>query len=528
MAEHNGGSLKADHLCVLVHGLWGKPGHMGSIAAALRDEFSEDRLHLLVAESNSGYFTYDGIETGGERVCIEIENALAAVEARGGHIARISVIGYSLGGLVARYAVGLLHAKGVLDKLECMNFTAFASPFLGARSPLRGFTNTFFNVMGARTLSMSGRQLFGIDKFRDTGRPLLAVLADPDSVFMAGLARFRRRTLYANIVNDRTAVHYTTAVSRTDPYGACLAEGGDLEDLPLNFVPGYGDVVLDPDTPISALPASASSASLSSSLSSSSSSSGLPAGTKVGSSKGPMSVEKALRVFMAKPWSKEARTALLDVAPIFVFVCLLPVGVTVYLIHAVYQSFKSSRRRQLHEGGLAGIDYETFRVLPLWMKGLRGAVEDAYTNINGAHDPEFLTDEDTAALDDTGSSESDESGSIAQAHAAESNQGGSNGYQQTTTTAQQQQQQEQRQEKPAHGSHDAQDADHPHGKILALSPEQFAMIDALDALGWRKYPVWIHNVRHSHAAIIVRHESPRFDEGKLVLRHFVKEEFLIA
>lgn len=53
-----------------------------------------------------------------------------------------------------------------------------------------------WNVLGARTLSASGRQLFTIDKFRDTERPLLEVLADPESIFIKGLAKFERRTLY--------------------------------------------------------------------------------------------------------------------------------------------------------------------------------------------------------------------------------------------------------------------------------------------------------------------------------------------
>ena len=56
-----------------------------------------------------------------------------------------------------------------------------------------------WNVFGARTLSASGRQLFTIDRFRETGRPLLEVLADTSSIFIKGLAKFERRTLYASV-----------------------------------------------------------------------------------------------------------------------------------------------------------------------------------------------------------------------------------------------------------------------------------------------------------------------------------------
>lgn len=93
---------------------------MKAIAKALREKYSEDQLYLLSAKRNSGSFTYDGIERGGERVCLEIEEELANIRAKGGNITKLSIVGYSLGGLVARYAVGLLEMRGVLSQLEPM------------------------------------------------------------------------------------------------------------------------------------------------------------------------------------------------------------------------------------------------------------------------------------------------------------------------------------------------------------------------------------------------------------------------
>ena len=46
-------------------------------------------------------------------------------------IRRLSIVGYSLGGLVARYAIGLLFHKGYFDRLEPVNFTTFVTPHLG-------------------------------------------------------------------------------------------------------------------------------------------------------------------------------------------------------------------------------------------------------------------------------------------------------------------------------------------------------------------------------------------------------------
>lgn len=87
---------------------------------SLREKFAEDELHILVAKRNAGSFTYDGIELGGERVTREIEEKLEELAANGHIIKRISVIGYSLGGLIARYAIGLLYHKGVFQRLEPM------------------------------------------------------------------------------------------------------------------------------------------------------------------------------------------------------------------------------------------------------------------------------------------------------------------------------------------------------------------------------------------------------------------------
>src|SRR3569833_2571531 len=85
---------------------------MESIAKGLRKQFSEDKVYILVTKRNSGYHTYDGIETGGERVCLEVEEEIEAIQARGGNITKLSVVGYSMGGLVARYARGRRGAGG--------------------------------------------------------------------------------------------------------------------------------------------------------------------------------------------------------------------------------------------------------------------------------------------------------------------------------------------------------------------------------------------------------------------------------
>ncbi|CAH0018402.1 unnamed protein product [Clonostachys rhizophaga] len=438
MMDYKGGSQKAEHLCVLVHGLWGNPEHMRNIARSLRAKHDPDSLYLLLTKRNSGSFTYDGIERGGERVCAEIEEEMKAIESNGGKITKLSVVGYSLGGLVSRYAVGLLYAKGILDKVECMNFTTFASPHLGVRTPLKGWHNHIWNVLGARTLSMSGRQLFTIDDFRGTGRPLLSVLADPSSIFMSGLRKFKRRTLYNNVVNDRSAVYYTTGIHKTDPFT-------NPENIKVKYVKGYENVILDPVNPV----------------------------TPHLKPRAPLSVSSITESGMV--WLRSV-PFLLAVAVV------VPIGVVGYLLNSVVQNVRSAGRIKQHESGEGGINVEDYR-FPLLIKEIREEMEHAFETLNSSQNQEYLAsgDEDNAGM----------------------------AVEQRTRMAR-----ERRLSLPAQPT-------------LALTPAQFEMIDGLNSLGWRKYAVWIHKARHSHAVIILRMERKGFDEGRIVLKHFVDEEFLM-
>lgn len=303
-------------------------------------------------------------------------------------------------------------------------------------------------MLGARTLSTSGRQLFTIDEFRDTGKPLLEILADPNSIFIKGLARFERRTLYANIVNDRSAVFYTTGISRTDPYT-------DLTKIKLNYLKGFDNVILDPDTPIE-----------------------------------PHEIVQDL-TFSARAREFSSRLPLL-----LAFVIFIPIGVTAFLVNSGIQSYRSTRRIRLHEQGLAGIQASNYRV-PLLIEEMQGAVEGVYENLNSAQENEYLTEGSEEMDSDAGSGS-------------------------TATKA----------PKRPHSKSSLSRADDPEKSrpavpTLALAPYQFKMIRTLDEVGFRKYPVHIHKVGHSHAAIISRRDKESYNEGHIVFRHWLDEEFII-
>ncbi|CAG8949990.1 hypothetical protein HYFRA_00004322 [Hymenoscyphus fraxineus] len=428
------------HLCVLIHGFWGGPKDLQVMAQTLQNK--DPSLHILIAKSNNGNFTYDGIDIGGERICKEIEEEIGNLARDGLEVTKLSLVGYSLGGLIARYAAGLLYGKGVFERIEPVNFTTFVSPHLGVRAPLRGWQDTLWNVFGARTLLTSGWQLFMIDKFRDTNRPLLEILSDPNSVFMKGLEQFQRRTLYTNIANDRSAVYYTTSISSTDPFT-------NLDTLDLDYLPGYEDVILDPKTSFE-------------------------------------EPELATLSFSAR-LVQRIKLGLRRAPFVVAFVAYIPIGILELVLNSTLSAIQSFRRIRRYELGCGEVDAMSYRVPLLLPSSIQGAMEDVYQNVNNAQSHEYLFHSSFSNSNST---------SFSYSSVEEEEMGGS-----MTGVGM-------------------------GGKVLALTPLQFRMIEELNRLGWRKWYVHIRKARHSHAAVIARTEKPAFEEGKVVLRHWVEEEFV--
>jgi len=423
------------------------------VAHALRERYNDEQLIVLVCRRNPGSLTYDGIEVGAERVAKEIEDMLEELSRDGHKITKFSIVGYSLGGLVARYTIGLLYHKGYFEQITPVNFTTFVTPHLGVRTPLTGYSNHIWNVLGARTLSTSGRQLFLIDNFRNTGRPLLSVLADADSIFIHALACFQNRTLYTNIVNDRSAVFYTTGISKTDPFT-------HLGRVHLRYIKGYEPVILDRDCPWELVP------------------------------------EQELPTFSQRV--RDGSQTLLRRAPILLALCvLIPLATIAFLINSCIQTFRSRRRIQLHETDHDGHGFGVYRI-PYMVREMRVGLEDAFENVNSAQEQEYLPE---------GSEELSEVAppSDCSYHDVAPEKSEVDPLKRETSASER--------------SHDF--------PTLALTAAQFAMIKALDDVGFHKYPVHIHKSSHSHAAIIVRAPRAAFEEGKLVVNHWLEHEFKI-
>ncbi|XP_022135222.1 putative lipase YDR444W [Momordica charantia] len=234
-----------EHLVIMVNGLIGSAADWRYAAGQFVKKLP-DKVIVHRSECNSSRLTFDGVDTMGERLAKEV---LAVVRCRP-EVQKISFVAHSLGGLVARYAIGRLfhhiprlessgapenssaeeqkqhleqfhHAR--IAGLEPVNFITFATPHLGSRGnkqfPVlgglpfleRGASQTAHLVAGR-----SGKHLFLTDD-DDDGKPplLLRMVTDAEDLkFISALRSFKRRVAYANVNYDHMVGWRTSSIRR--------------------------------------------------------------------------------------------------------------------------------------------------------------------------------------------------------------------------------------------------------------------------------------------------------------------------
>ncbi|CAI4051391.1 hypothetical protein SKDZ_15G2100 [Saccharomyces kudriavzevii ZP591] len=210
------------HLFVLIHGLWGNYKHMESMRAMLsttlkKDKAEDDMVYFLPKE-NAMFKTFDGIEIIGYRTLIEVCEFIRDYED--GKITKISVMGYSQGGLVARFMIGkmLTEFKELFEDIEPQLFITMATPHLGVEfyNPMdityKSVLYATLRAFGSTILGKSGRELFIANSSND-----ILVKLSQDEYFEA-LSLFKWRVAFANVKNDRTVAFYTAFITNCDPF----------------------------------------------------------------------------------------------------------------------------------------------------------------------------------------------------------------------------------------------------------------------------------------------------------------------
>ncbi|EGV64696.1 hypothetical protein PSN45_005036 [Yamadazyma tenuis] len=239
------------HLVVLVHGLWGTSSHMAYVKSQIEQEAksraTKEKIVCYITGSHSGFLTHDGIDVNGKRICDEILAKTQDLTVDKDKVTKFSIVGYSLGGLISRYAVGYLYSIGFFDNIQPINFTSFCTPHVGALNPGTSWGTRIYNYISPYVLAHTGFQLFLGDRKKDK-LPLLVWMSDHRSAFFKALSSFNNLVLYANVINDKRTAWYTAAISSRDPFKSMINENASA--YVLEFVDGYAPNVVDISKPL--------------------------------------------------------------------------------------------------------------------------------------------------------------------------------------------------------------------------------------------------------------------------------------
>jgi hypothetical protein len=230
------------HLIVLVHGWMGSPLELDYLKQTLlrqaqqqqQQQQQQEEQHVVLvhaAQSNNGQ-TMDGIANGGHRLAREINEWIQSIQnqiedeattanskAEQGHKTRISlsIVGNSLGGLYARYALSEIFMfqnnpnSTTTNQVIPALFVTTATPHLGVAAP-----HTYISLPNwleytvARIIGTTGLDLFRIQHHHNPNnnasskQPQMDILQQMtvDPKFTNPLRQFQYRIAYAN-------AHYT-------------------------------------------------------------------------------------------------------------------------------------------------------------------------------------------------------------------------------------------------------------------------------------------------------------------------------
>ena len=203
------------HIVVLVHGIKGNANDWRIWVPALkRLQMPGTRLHILASKANSWWQTFEGVEACGKRLASEIvEFGLNQMGRYPAHTAvYFSIVGHSLGGLIARNALGQLYGTAFWERITPLGYYSFATPHLGARTKWARRGRYAAHLL-SKEAGTSIHELLLQDKPQ-----MIHAMSVPDSSYMIALASFRHRTLVGTSHHDFSVPFATALIRDSNPY----------------------------------------------------------------------------------------------------------------------------------------------------------------------------------------------------------------------------------------------------------------------------------------------------------------------
>uniref|UniRef100_A0A1J3GS50 DUF676 domain-containing protein n=1 Tax=Noccaea caerulescens TaxID=107243 RepID=A0A1J3GS50_NOCCA len=237
------------HLVVMVNGLIGSAQNWRFAAKQMLKKYPQDLL-VHCSKRNHSTQTFNGVDVMGERLAQEVRSVIK----RHPSLQKISFVGHSLGGLIARYAIGRLYEqelpqnsddpedkisveepKESIAGLAPVYFITSATPHLGSRGhkqvPLFSGSRTLEKLATRMSwcLGKTGKHLFLADG--DDGKPplLIRMVSDRRNLkFISALRCFKRRIAYANTSFDHLVGWSTSSIRRRSDLPKL--QGGPVND----------------------------------------------------------------------------------------------------------------------------------------------------------------------------------------------------------------------------------------------------------------------------------------------------------
>ncbi|KAI5069107.1 hypothetical protein GOP47_0015408 [Adiantum capillus-veneris] len=257
-------SPSAKHLIIMVNGIVGSANNWKFAADQFTSKYGSEVL-VHCSARNSSTLTFDGIDVMGHRLAEEVKEVVSDSP----NLTKISFVAHSLGGLIARYAIGQLFSQsetmpannteeqetsepllGTILGLQPANFVTVATPHIGLRGNWQlpflcgiAFLEKLAGWKGYCVVGRTGKHLFLADGVGSQTPLLRRMVSDcSQGFFMSGLKAFQRRVAYANSTYDhmvgwRTATfrrEYELPKLRRQPLDPKYPHVIHIEDVPAN------------------------------------------------------------------------------------------------------------------------------------------------------------------------------------------------------------------------------------------------------------------------------------------------------
>lgn len=188
------------HLIFVQHGMFGTSYFFDNFKKKLEAAFIGS--HVSLPHKNNFIYSTLGTKVCGDKLVAVVEDELL----KHPDASTISFIGHSFGGIMSRYAIGILESRNIFDQIKPLAYVSISTPHAGV------ITNKSIIKFGLHNCTgTTGQELI-----REV--PVLEELSKPNSVFVKGLEKFPLKLLYGNLHNDDvtapTACLYNTQCTR--------------------------------------------------------------------------------------------------------------------------------------------------------------------------------------------------------------------------------------------------------------------------------------------------------------------------